>query len=97
VSFSFTAVGKRDDVSAQLRHKHIQGVDSEIGREVAQLLARHIAKDDAARTGAGYDVAYTVRASGHSGGSAPLSLTLTVECNYVPAVETGAESGETGS
>lgn len=50
MSFGFAAIGKRNDVARQLRHVQVGADnDNKVGREVALLLARHIAEDEPSR------------------------------------------------
>ena len=42
----------------------------------------------------GHEVRYVVRASGHSGGGSPLSLTLSVEAHYVLAPVSDAAAAQ---
>lgn len=87
MSFSFTAVGRKDDVVRQLRAiKDGTAGTGELAPEIAQLLARHIDTDHLSFAG-DYDCHYVVSASGHSGGGSATSLQLTVTPHYIRKVE----------
>lgn len=84
MSFSFNTVGSKDEVLAQLAKVDVYG--NAIGEE-ARLLVLNSLSADKVQPYDGFDLKYTVTASGHSGGGSPLSLNLTVTGTYVPHVE----------
>lgn len=93
MSFSFTAVGKRAEVVKQLRNANTY--DNAIGKAVADLLAEHLDQEEYPNyLGDEWDMAYVVKAGGHSGGGTPLSLTVTVEPAWVPKTKTEATPAE---
>ncbi len=89
MSFSFAAVGTKDEVTAQLAARTITTGDdrfNEIAVDLRDLLVKHFEAETPQPFGhSGYR--YTVKASGHGGGSVPLSLQVTVEPHWtaVPA------------
>jgi hypothetical protein len=84
VSFSFNAVGSRDEVVEQLGHvKEGTHGDGALGPEIAALLAAHLKADDPGELAGSYRVGYVVKASGHSGGGIAASLNVTLEPLYV--------------
>lgn len=92
MSFSFNAVGTADEVVDQLGlvgdGTHGTG---DLGPELAQLLAKHLAADVPMRPHGDHEHRYVVEAAGHSGGSSPTSLTVTLKPHYVrmPAPQPG--------
>lgn len=82
MSFGFAAIGNRDEVVAQLGQVQVHG--NEIGEKIAALIASQVAADPAQAYGPGYQLAYVIKAHGHSGGGSPLSLTVTIESQPVP-------------
>lgn len=87
MSFSFTAVGTKDEVIAQLAQVDVYG--NAIG-ESARLMVVNALGLESVQPYTGYEYKYTVKASGHSGGGSPLSLSLTVVGDYVPLVNVTA-------
>lgn len=82
MSFSFTAIGTRAEVLEQLGLASPSG--NKVGELARQLAADALAEEEDAPTASGYHPAYIVKASGHSGGGSPTSLSLTIETQYVP-------------
>lgn len=82
MSFAFTAIGARDEVVSQLGNVQVPGgADhfNEFGTELRDLLVKHFSAED---TGS-YDYKYVVKASGHSGGTSPLSVQLSVDPYWI--------------
>jgi hypothetical protein len=78
MSFAFTAIGTKEEVGGQLERAQIPGGEgrfNEFGLELRDLLVRHFGAED---TG-GHEYKYVVKASGHGGGTSPLSVQLAVE------------------
>lgn len=91
MSFAFAAIGTKDEAIAQLKHASIStGPDrfNEFGTDLRDLLVKHFGQE-AASAGAGHEYRYVVKANGHGGGNAALSLQLTVEPQWtaVPPAE----------
>lgn len=87
MSFSFNAVGTKEEVVAQLEAAPIglgEHRFNEFGADLCELLGKHFAAETAA-PGSGYEYRYVAKASGHGGGSVPLSLQMSVEPLYVAA------------
>lgn len=84
MSFAFSAIGTRDEVLAQLPHVPTSG--NAVGDAVRDLLAEQFTAESASAN-PGYEYRYVVKASGHSGGGAALSLNLSVEAQWVPVPE----------
>jgi len=84
MSFSFTAVGSRDEVIEQLGHvtEGTHGTGA-LGPELAALLAKHLAADEVTAPSPRYRIAYVVTASGHSGGGSATSLTVSLASHYL--------------
>jgi transcriptional regulator of nitric oxide reductase len=94
VSFSFSAVGSKDEVVRQLRHvAPAEGADgfNKAGREIALLIARHL---EAYQQEGPWTYSYVVKAQGHSSTSGtPLSLNVTVEPLWIPEPPAEPERG----
>lgn len=82
MSFAFTAAGAREHVIDQLR---AYKTDNLAGELASRLVADVLAVDDDTPAGEGRQLFYVVKAHGHSGGGAAVSLNLTVESLAVPA------------
>jgi hypothetical protein len=82
MSFSFTALGTRSEVLAQLAA--VSANRNKVGEAARQLAADALAEEEDAPGGSGYHPVYIVKASGHSGGGSPASLQLSIEAQYVP-------------
>lgn len=86
MSFSFAAVGTKDDVVAQLGAASITTSDhrfNEVAVDLRDLLVKHFEAETLQPYGSS-DYRYTVKASGHGGGNVPLSLQVTVEPHWIP-------------
>lgn len=88
MSFSFQAIGNKDEVIAQLEAAPIgQGEQrfNEFGADLRDLLVRHFGHEGehARPYAAGHEYRYVVKANGHGGGSVALSLSLTIEPHHV--------------
>lgn len=83
MSFSFSAVGTKEEVIAQLAKIDVYGND--VGEAAKTLVSDSLGKENV-QPYSGYEYKYTVTANGHSGGGSPLSLNLSVVGHYVPVV-----------
>jgi hypothetical protein len=91
MSFAFNAVGTRDEVAGQLEHAQISiGGErfNELGAELRDLLVKHF-EQETASAGAGHEYRYTVKATGHGGGSSPLSVNLAIEPHWIHLTPAG--------
>jgi hypothetical protein len=88
MSFSFNAMGTRDEVIQQVTEAPIY--DNEIGQHAKDLIRNALLKESTtgAYAGAGYEHRYLVEAAGHSGPGAATSLTLKIEPRYVKKIST---------
>ncbi len=82
MSFSIFVIGDKDDVVKQLQASDAVKHDG-VGKQLAELLAKHIGES----TNAHYKYGYYVELSGHSGHGSPLSLNVTVKAAYLPLPE----------
>jgi hypothetical protein len=97
VSFSFSAIGTRDEVARQLKKVPLtvgENRFNEFGADLRDLLVKHF-EAETASAGPGYEYRYAVRASGHGGGNVALCLDLKVDTHWVPADE--PETAESAS
>lgn len=85
MSFSFSAVGTKEEVAAQLAKVDVYG--NAIG-EAARLLVVNAMGLESVQPYTGYEYKYVVNASGHSGGGSPLSLNMSIVGHYVPVLDT---------
>ena len=88
MSFSFNAIGTADEVIAQLEAAPIgkgQQRFNKFGGDLRDLLVSHFGHEHehAVPWAGGHEYRYIVKASGHGGGSVPLSLQLEVENHHV--------------
>lgn len=93
MSFSFHAVGTKEDVTAQLEKASITAGEDRfnlIAVELRDLLANHF-RAETAHPGGAHEYRYMVSASGHGGGNTPVSLNLTVTPAWVPVIDTEPE------
>jgi hypothetical protein len=96
MSFSFNAIGTKEDVTAQLEAASVPGGSdrfNEFGADLRDLLVRHFGAETAA-AGEGHEYRYVVKASGHGGGNSPLYVQLTIEACWVPVVSADSISGD---
>lgn len=91
MSFSFAAVGTKEEVAAQLAKVDVYG--NAIG-EAARLAVINAMGLENLQPYSGYEYRYTVTANGHSGGGSPLSLNLSVAGHYVPVVDVASPPAE---
>lgn len=101
MTFAFNAVGDKEEVIGQLNAAAITAGEDRfnlVALEVRDLLVNHFTHEAAAAYNGG-EYRYAVKASGHGGGSSPLSLHLTVEPLYVqvPAAEDSVPDDDTGA
>jgi hypothetical protein len=86
VTFSFTAVGRPDDVIRQIRSHH--ATDDQLGVKVRDLItdaiAMHAASDDSWPAPGGWG--YIVKASGYSGHHSGAMVSLSIESLYIPGM-----------
>jgi hypothetical protein len=97
VSFSFAAIGTKDEVTRQLGKVPLTvGEDrfNEFGADLRDLLVKHF-EAETANTGPGYAYRYAVKANGHGGGNSALYVELSVQAHWVPADE--PETAESAS
>ena len=93
MSFGYAAVGTKDEAAAQLKAADIATGDNhfnEVAVELRDLLVKHL-EAEAAQAYGSVEYRYTVKASGHGGGSVPLSLSVTVEPHYIQLPEPEVE------
>jgi len=83
MSFSFTAIGTRDQVIAQCRAHNIDHGGS-LAIAARDLITDALKADGTAER-EGWAYAYVVTASGHSGAGNPVSLNIKIEPQWVPA------------
>lgn len=89
MSFSFAAVGTKDEVARQLKKVPLTvGEDrfNEFGADLRALLVKHFDAETAS-AGPGYEYRYAVKANGHGGGNSALYVQLSVDTHWVPADE----------
>jgi hypothetical protein len=90
MSFSYTAVGDKHEVVAQLRR--YEGTESMgIGAGIAALLANHLAQDTVQGWG-DQEFRYVVEASGHSGGGSAMNVKVSLTPHLVHPAR--GEAGE---
>ncbi|HEX3963009.1 MAG TPA: hypothetical protein VHZ03_41315 [Trebonia sp.] len=85
MSFGFTAIGAKEEVSAQLEHAQITTGEerfNEFGIELRDLIAKHFGHETA-HAGQGHEYRYVVKANGHGGGTSPLTVNLVIEPHWV--------------
>jgi hypothetical protein len=85
MSFSFTAIGTRDQVIAQCRAHNI-GHGRSLAIAARDLITEALEGDDATPGREGWAYAYVVTANGHNGAGAPVSLNIKIEAQWVPHV-----------
>lgn len=85
MSFSFSAMGTRDEVLAQLALSDPSG--NKVGEAARDLVAAALEAEVYRPAGPGWEYRFIVEASGHSGGGSPLSLNLTVRPVFVRAAD----------
>ena len=85
MSFSFSAAGHRHDVIASLRNASVY--DNQAGAAIRDAIIAGLEQDQAEgkKAWSGGQLVYVVKAFGHSGPGAPLSLSVTVETFDQPA------------
>jgi hypothetical protein len=97
VTFSFTAVGRPDDVIRQIRSHHAN--DDQLAVKVRDLItdaiAAHSATDETWPGGGGW--AYVVKASGYSGHHSSVMVSLSIESMYVPGMGPAEARAETSA
>lgn len=94
MTFSFSAIGTKEEVKAQLAKVEVYG--NSVGEQARLLALNSIAEDTAQPHSDSYEVKYTVAASGHSGGGSPLSLNFSISSVFVPKVVLPAETSPPG-
>jgi hypothetical protein len=97
MSFSFTAAGTAAEVANQLEVTDTYG--NEAGAAVAKMVTEQVKAAEPAsdHLSGDWKLVYVVKASGHSGPGAALSLNLTVEALYVrdlPSTVTFTDTGQ---
>lgn len=90
MTFAFSALGNAGEIIAQLEAEPIGTGEhrfNAFGADLRDLLVKHFGHEhEHARPYApAREYRYVVKASGHGGGSFPLSVQLTVEHYHVPA------------
>ena len=85
MAFGFAAVGSKREVIAQCRAHNLDDYAS-VATEARDLIVRALEDDTSEPHGFRY--AYTVKASGHTGGGSPSRLNLTIESEWVPETVT---------
>lgn len=85
MSFSFSAVGTKEEVAAQLGAANITAGEDRfnlVALDLRDLLVKHFEAEAAAAWNGG-EYRYTVEASGHGGGTLPVSLQVTVKPHWI--------------
>jgi hypothetical protein len=88
MSFSFTAIGTRDQVIAQCR-AHDIGHGGSLAIAARDLITGALKADETPQR-EGWAYAYVVTANGHSDAGAPVSLNIKIEPQWVPHVAEAA-------
>jgi len=83
MSFSFNALGTKEEVIAQLEASDVYG--NQIGEDAKKLITDAL-NGDSTPAATGWEHRYAIQAHGHSGGGSPLQLTLTLVTHTVRQV-----------
>ena len=87
MSFSFMGAGTKADVIHQVRSHHIAD-ESGFGNAVRHLVTEALSEEQLASD---YQYLYIVKANGHSGPGAAVSLNVSIEPIWVPSIRPPAE------
>ncbi len=99
MSFSFAAVGTKEEIVGQLGAASIGAGENRfnlVALELRDLLVNHFTHEAAVAYNGG-EYRYTVKASGHGGGNVPLSLQVSVEPHYITVPAPAESAPETAA
>jgi hypothetical protein len=85
MTFAFNAMGTKSEVADQVQAANVYG--NQIGETAKQLIIEALTADDSMAGSSDYEYRYSVAANGHSGGSIPTTLSLTLSAVYVPVIK----------
>ena len=89
MSFSFSALGTKEEVIAQLEASRLYG--NKIGEDAKKLIVDALSEDNTGNS-PGWEYRYVVQAHGHSGGGSPLQLTLSLATHNVQSISGDAST-----
>ena len=84
MTFSFNAIGAKEEVTAQIEAAPIN--DNVLGEAAKKLIIEALGLEKAVAS-PNYEYRYVVSVSGHSGGSFPIALNLVIQSHYVPVIK----------
>lgn len=93
MSFSFNAVGTKEEVIAQVEAADVYG--NKIGDDAKKLIIDAL-NADTTPAATGWEYRYVIQAHGHSGGGSPLQLTMNLTTHHVRTASISGDATPAG-